>query len=78
MNKQRVRGAGVGGSHVFLSTGHFLGSVGITLSGDWVRNGGAGRAGVGAFSGRGGGKGETRPEIRPHHAGAGFGPSPEA
>ena len=67
-----------GGHMYFFPLDTFLGSVGITLSGDWVRNGGAGRAGVGAFSGRGGGKGETRPEIRPHHAGAGFGPSPEA
>lgn len=68
MNKQRVCGAG-GGSHVFLSTGHFPGICREPSLRGW----GAGRTGRVHFRGVGVGKGEPRP----HQAAAGGDPSPE-
>lgn len=41
----------LGGPHVFLSTGHFPGPVGIILSGEGPGDGGAGRGGVGHSQG---------------------------
>lgn len=62
-----------GDNRYFFPLATILGSVRIPLSGNSRKVGELARMGVGAFSGRSPGKGETRP----YHTGAGDGPSPQ-